>query len=147
MGKKRIVTKGGEDVSQISEKISTVSQKGLVHKAIEKGRIYIRASYNNTQMIFTDNNGNVICWTSSGALGFKGPKKATPYAASKVAEVLLQKISKLGVKSVDVYIEGVGGGRQSALYTLGTKGLNIDLIKDITPVPHNGPKPVNVRRV
>lgn len=147
MGKKRIVTKGGEDVSQISEKISTVSQKGLAHKAIEKGRIYIRASYNNTQMIFTDNNGNVICWTSSGALGFKGPKKATPYAASKVAEVLLQKISKLGVKSVDVYIEGVGGGRQSALYTLGTKGLNIDLIKDITPVPHNGPKPVNVRRV
>ncbi|MGC8881020.1 MAG: 30S ribosomal protein S11 [Minisyncoccia bacterium] len=147
MGKKRIVTKGGEDVSQISEKISTVSQKGPAHKAIEKGRIYIRASYNNTQMIFTDNNGNVICWASSGALGFKGPKKATPYAASKVAEVLLQKIEKLGVKSVDVYIEGVGGGRQSALYTLGTKGLNIDLIKDITPVPHNGPKPVNVRRV
>lgn len=147
MGKKRIVTKSGEDTTQITEKISTISQKGIAHKTIEKGRIYIRASYNNTQMIFTDNSGNVIAWTSSGALGFKGPKKATPYAASKVAEVLLQKISKLGVKSVDVYIEGVGGGRQSALYTLGTKGLNIDLIKDITPVPHNGPKPVNVRRV
>jgi len=147
MGKKRIVTKSGEDVSQISEKITTTTQKKGVHKIIEKGRIYIRASYNNTQIVFTDDKGNVICWASSGQLGFKGPKKATPYAASKVAEVLISKIEKFGVKSVDVFIEGVGGGRQSALYTLGTKGLNIDLIKDITPVPHNGPKPVNVRRV
>lgn len=147
MGKKRIVTKGGEDANQITEKITSISQKGLAHKALEKGRVYIRASYNNTQLIFTDERGNVICWVSSGSLGFKGPKKATPYAASKVAEMLLEKISKLGVKSVDVYIEGVGGGRQSALYTLATKGLNIEMIKDITPTPHNGPKPVNLRRV
>ncbi len=147
MGKKRIVTKGGEDISQISEKITSVTQKSVPHKVIEKGRIYIRASYNNTQMVFTDDKGNVIAWTSAGSLGFKGPKKSTPYAASKVAEVLLQKIAKLGVKSVDVYLEGVGGGRQSALYTLGAKGLNIETIKDVTPIPHNGPKPVNPRRV
>ncbi|HPC31110.1 MAG TPA: 30S ribosomal protein S11 [Candidatus Paceibacterota bacterium] len=148
MGKKRIVTKGGEDAAQITEKITSATRsKGFAHKALEKGRVYIRASYNNTRLIFTDEKGDVICWASSGSLGFKGPKKATPYAASKVAEILLEKISKLGVKSVDVYIEGVGGGRQSALYTLATKGLNIETIRDITPVPHNGPKPPNLRRV
>jgi len=98
-------------------------------------------------MVITDANGNVLGWASAGALGFKGPKKATPYAASKVAEVIMQKLEKLGMKSADVYIEGIGSGRQTAIYSLATHGLNIDLIKDITPVPHNGPKPPNPRRV
>ncbi|MDD3434444.1 MAG: 30S ribosomal protein S11 [Candidatus Pacebacteria bacterium] len=127
--------------------MSSLSQKSVSSKAISKGRIYIRVSYNNTQMVITDANGNVLGWASAGALGFKGPKKATPYAASKVAEVIMQKLEKLGMKSADVYIEGIGSGRQTAIYSLATHGLNIDLIKDITPVPHNGPKPPNPRRV
>ncbi|MBP8617955.1 MAG: 30S ribosomal protein S11 [Parcubacteria group bacterium ADurb.Bin305] len=147
MGKKRIVTKLAEDTSLIGEKMSSLSQKSVSSKAISKGRIYIRVSYNNTQMVITDANGNVLGWASAGALGFKGPKKATPYAASKVAEVIMQKLEKLGMKSADVYIEGIGSGRQTAIYSLATHGLNIDLIKDITPVPHNGPKPPNPRRV
>lgn len=146
MGKKRVVTKSGEDISKIEEKIST-SQIKTPKVQLEKGRIYIIASYNNTLVSLTNLNGEVIAWSSAGSLGFKGPKKATPFAASKVVEALLQKIQKTGLKTVEIYVKGVGGGRESAIRTLASHGIDIDLIKDVTPIPHNGPRPPKVRRV
>ncbi len=147
MGKKRIVTKTGTERLSISEKARLLAQKLAKKKGINQVKIYIRASYNNTVLTLTDLKGNVLAWVTAGSLGFKGPKKATPYAASKVAEVLMEAIKKMGVSSAEVYLEGIGAGRQSALYSLAAQGLNIVLIKDITPIPHNGPKPPNVRRV
>ncbi|MGB9763025.1 MAG: 30S ribosomal protein S11 [Minisyncoccia bacterium] len=146
MGKKRIVTKLGEDTSKLEQKISALQQK-TVNIQLEKGRIYINASYNNTIVTLTNLRGDVIATSSAGALGFKGPKKATPFAASKAVEALLEKIKKTGLKEVEVYVKGVGGGRDSAIRTLANHGLDINLIKDVTPIPHNGPKPPNERRV
>jgi small subunit ribosomal protein S11 len=146
MGKKRIVTKSGEDTSKLEQKISALQQKA-VNIQLEKGRVYINASYNNTIVTLTNLKGDVIATSSAGALGFKGPKKATPFAASKAVEALLEKVKKTGLKEVEVYVKGVGGGRESAIRTLANHGLDINLIKDITPIPHNGPKPPNERRV
>ncbi|MGC8651013.1 MAG: 30S ribosomal protein S11 [Minisyncoccia bacterium] len=146
MGKKRVVTKSGEDLNKIEEKISS-SQAKASKALLEKGRIYIAASYNNTLISLTNLKGELIAWSSAGTLGFKGPKKATPFAASKVVEALLEKVQKSGLKTVEVYVKGIGGGRESAIRSLATHGLDIDLIKDVTPIPHNGPRPPKVRRV
>jgi len=147
MGKKRVVTKTGTDISRIQEKISKVTGKEVKGKRLEKGRVYITVSYNNTAMTLTDLQGNVIAWTSAGALGFKGPKKSTPFAASKVAEALVQKVSRTGLRTVEVYIRGIGGGREAGIRALATHGLEIVLIKDVTPIPHNGPRPPKPRRI
>ncbi|MGE4554541.1 MAG: 30S ribosomal protein S11 [Candidatus Paceibacterota bacterium] len=146
MGKKRIVTKTGEDISKIESKITEFATK-TPKKQLEKGRIYISCSYNNTVVTLTDLNGNVIAWSSAGSLGFRGPQKATPYAATKVVEALLEKVKKIGLKTVEVYIKGIGGGRKASILALANKGLDIDLVKDVTPIPHNGPRPPKVRRV
>jgi small subunit ribosomal protein S11 len=146
MGKKRVVTKSGEDINKIEEKIGS-SQAKSSKALLEKGRVYIIASYNNTLISLTNLKGELIAWSSAGTLGFKGPKKATPFAASKVIEALLQKVQKSGLKTVEVYVKGVGGGRESAIRSLATHGLDIDLIKDVTPIPHNGPRPPKTRRV
>jgi len=113
----------------------------------EKGFIYIQASYNNTLLTVTDDKGNVLTWLSAGSLGFSGPKKATPFAASKVAEAIVEKIQKSGPSTVEVFVKGVGSGRDAVLRSLAAQGLNIVSIKDITPIPHNGPRPRKVRRV
>jgi len=146
MGKKRVVTKSGEDISKIEEKIINAQAK-VPNIQLEKGRIYIIASYNNTLISLTNLKGDLIAWSSAGTLGFKGPKKATPFAASKVVESLLEKVKKSGLKNVELYVRGVGGGRESSIRTIASHGLEIDLIKDVTPIPHNGPKPPKVRRV
>jgi len=146
MGKKRVVTKSGEDISKIEEKIISAQAK-VPNIQLEKGRIYIIASYNNTLISLTNLKGDLIAWSSAGTLGFKGPKKATPFAASKVVESLLEKVKKSGLKNVELYVRGVGGGRESSIRTIASHGLEIDLIKDVTPIPHNGPKPPKVRRV
>jgi len=146
MGKKRVVTKLGEDISKIEEKI-TGAQAKMPNVQLEKGRIYITASYNNTLITLANLKGDIIAWSSAGALGFKGPKKATPFAATKVVEALLEKVKKSGLKTVEVYVKGVGGGRESSIRAVASHGLDIDLIKDVTPVPHNGPQPPKVRRV
>ncbi|MCL4404983.1 MAG: 30S ribosomal protein S11 [Patescibacteria group bacterium] len=116
-------------------------------KHIENGRIYISASFNNTAVSVTDERGNVVAWATSGGLGFAGPKKATPFAASKVVAAIVEKINKTGPFNVDVYISGVGSGRDSALRSLATYPFNILSIKDVTPIPHNGVKPPKTRRV
>lgn len=98
-------------------------------------------------MNLTDFQGNTVIWLSSGSLGFKGAKRGTPFAASKVAELLADKAKLMGVNNVDVMIKGVGAGRESAIRTLAARGIEINIIRDMTPIPHNGPKPKKPRRV
>jgi len=147
MGKKRVITKTGEDIGKIEEKPTSIKTKDLLKKHLEKGRIYICASYNNTLISATDLKGNVIAWSSAGSLGFKGPKKATPFAASKVVAILMEKVKKVGLKTAEIYVKGIGGGRETAIRSLANQGLDIILIKDVTPIPHNGPRPPKPRRV
>lgn len=141
MGKKRVALKGGE------EELREVQQTKSAGKTIEQGRIYISSSYNNTIMLLTDASGNAIAQVSAGAIGFKGTKKSTPFAASKVADALYQTAKSRGMSKVELFVKGIGTGRDSALRAFGAKDLEILSIKDITPVPHNGPRPRKVRRV
>jgi len=150
MGKKRIVTKTETELLKEREKVEAKVKKEIVEapqKRIKEGRIYIFSSYNNTIITLTDLEGNVLHWTSAGNIGFKGTKKATPFAASKVAEVMAQAVKKLGIEKVAVLIKGIGSGRESALRSLAARGLEITSIKDVTPIPHNGCRPPKVRRV
>jgi len=112
-----------------------------------KGRVYIKATYNNTIITVTDDQGNVLAWATAGALAFSGPKKATPFAASKIVAAITEKVRKSGPNDVEVYVNGFGGGRDSAIRSLVNQGFNILSITDVTAIPHNGPKPRKVRRV
>lgn len=114
---------------------------------VPAGKAYIQATYNNTIVTLTDPNGNVISWSSAGVNGFKGPKKATPYAASIIVRDAIEKAADTGLKEVSVFITGVGQGREGALRALNANGLNVSSIKDITPIPHNGCRPPRPRRV
>lgn len=116
-------------------------------RQVPKGNAYIQATYNNTIITITDPNGAVLGWSSSGSTGFKGPKKATPYAASVVVKDLMNKIGDYGVREVNVFIKGIGGGRESAIRALHSNGLNVLQITDVTPIPHNGCRPPKRRRV
>lgn len=148
MGKKKITTKeevAGEGVQKTKEtKVPTVKTAKV---KVSGGILFVQSTYNNTLMSLTDKNGNALFWSSSGALGFKGAKKGTPFASAKVAELLADKAINAGIKEVDAVIKGVGAGRESAIRTFASKGLEINSIKDVTPVPHNGPKPPKPRRV
>ena len=149
MGKKKIKTQTEEELlkesgqAKFSEKPSALN----IGRATNRGRAYVQASYNNTIIAITDEKGGVLAWSSAGSLGFKGPKKATPYAASKVAGAVMEKIKKTGLNEIEVFVKGIGSGRESAVRSLANQGLNIVSIKDITPIPHNGPRPKKVRRV
>lgn len=150
MGKKKISTQTTEEALKDTEKLEVATKSATsktVAKKFEKGRVYINASYNNTVVTVTDDKGNVVAWSSAGALGFAGPKKATPFAASKVISVLAEKVKKSGPRDIDVLVNGVGSGRDSAIRSLANQGFNISSIKDMTPIPHNGPRPPKVRRV
>ncbi|MDD4996139.1 MAG: 30S ribosomal protein S11 [Patescibacteria group bacterium] len=116
-------------------------------KNVPKGRAYIQATYNNTVVSLTDPFGNVLAWSSAGKMGFKGPKKATPYAASIIVKNAVEKVREYGLKEVQVFVKGVGMGRESAVRSLYANGINILSIKDITPLPHNGCRPKKARRV
>jgi len=116
-------------------------------KRVDLGRVYINATYNNTVITITDSQGNVLAWASAGSLGFAGPKKATPFASSKVIEALVEKIKGTGPNEVHIIVKGIGSGRDSAIRSLINHGFNILSIKDATPVPHNGPRPTKTRRV
>lgn len=142
MGKKRIIKKGGQDGSGKTSGSSRVPKK-----KIERGILFVEATYNNTKLSLTDTQGKVALWSSSGSMGFSGSKKGTPFAASKVGEMLGDRAIAMGLKEVEVVIKGVGAGRESALRAFSTKGINVLSIKDRTPVPFNGPKPPKPRRV
>jgi len=150
MGKKRIIQKSEKELIEETEKVESKAKKEVkieTSQKVKEGRVYISSSYNNTIITLTDNQGNVLTWASAGSIGFKGTKKATPFAASKVAETLAQSVKKIGIEKVQVFIKGVGSGRESAIRSLAVRGLDIILIKDITPIPHNGCRPPKVRRV
>ncbi len=150
MGKKKVAEKTKEELIKENESVESAvaKQKGAAGKSrVEQGRIYVRTTYNNTMITVTDMQGRVIAWMSAGSLGFSGPKKATPFAASKVAEAITQKIEKTGPSTVEIYVRGVGSGRDSAVRSFAAKGLNIIAVRDVTPIPHNGPRPAKVRRV
>lgn len=116
-------------------------------KFVAHGQAHILATYNNTIVTLTDQSGNVLGWSSSGSVGFRGPKKATPYAAGLVVKNVIEKVRETGLKSVDVFIRGIGSGREAAVRALNTNGILVQTIKDITPTPHNGCRPPKVRRV
>lgn len=116
-------------------------------RQVPQGAVHIQATYNNTIVTLTDPQGNVLAWSSAGSVGFKGPKKATPYAASMIVRDAAEKVKPFGLKDVDVLICGVGQGREGAVRALNANGLNILSIKDVTPVPHNGCRPSKPRRV
>ncbi|MDO8626005.1 MAG: 30S ribosomal protein S11 [Candidatus Magasanikbacteria bacterium] len=124
-----------------------VVKKKTVSRQVPRGNAYVQATFNNTIITITDPNGNVLGWSSAGVSGFKGPKKATPYAASMVVKDLLTKIAGYNVKEVSVFVKGIGGGRESAIRALHANGLNILGIADVTPIPHNGCRPPKRRRV
>ena len=117
-------------------------------KVVEKGAVHIRSSFNNTMVTITDTNGNALSWASSGGLGFRGSRKSTPYAAQMAAETAAKAaIDACGLKSVEVYVKGPGQGREAAIRALQTAGLEVVMIKDVTPIPHNGCRPPKRRRV
>ena len=124
-------------------------KKGVkkVKKNIHAGAAYIQATFNNTIVTITDPAGGVVTWASAGNMGFKGSRKSTPYAAQLAAESAAKKAIDFGMKQVDVYVKGPGSGRESAIRALQAAGLDINLIKDVTPVPHNGCRPPKRRRV
>ena len=114
---------------------------------ITKGIAHIQASFNNTVITITDTQGNAVCWSSSGAAGFKGSKKSTPFAAQRASEMVARKAIENGLKEVEVFIKGPGSGRESAIRALQAAGLKVTAIKDVTPLPHNGCRPPKRRRV
>lgn len=116
-------------------------------KSVAKGIAHIQATFNNTIVTITDVGGNTIAWASAGSVGFKGSRKSTPFAAQLTAETAGKKAIEQGVKSVDIYVKGPGAGRESAIRSLQVVGLDISVIKDVTPIPHNGCRPAKRRRV
>lgn len=131
----------------MAEDIKKVVKKKKIVKQISHGHAYIQASFNNTIVTLTDPNGDVLSWASSGMVGFKGPKKATPYAASQVVKKACEAAAPYGLKEVNVYIKGIGAGREGAIRALNTNGVQVLSIKDTTPLPHNGCRPPKRRRV
>lgn len=144
MGKKRIVKKNS---SGVDSALKARSLAKVMKKKIVEGMLYVESTYNNTRLSLTDREGNVLAWSSSGSLGFKGAKKGTPFAASKIGELIGEKAQQAGLKEVAVVVKGVGSGRESAIRGFSTFGVEIVSIIDKTPVPHNGPKARKPRHV
>jgi small subunit ribosomal protein S11 len=127
--------------------VAAKPKKRKAVKQVPRGNAYIQASYNNTIITITDPTGNTLGWASAGMSGFKGPKKATPYAASIVVKNLMDRVADYGIKEVNVFIKGIGAGREGAIRAFHTNGLNVLAINDVTPIPHNGCRPPKRRRV
>ena len=127
--------------------VKKMTKKRRERKNVESGAAHIRSSFNNTIVTITDLQGNAISWASAGEMGFKGSRKSTPYAAQTAAETAAKIAMEHGMKTVEVYVKGPGTGREAAIRALQTTGLNITLIKDVTPIPHNGCRPPKRRRV
>lgn len=136
-----------EEKKKSPKKDKFKKKRKQVLRVFRRGRAYIQATYNNTYVSLTDLQGNVVAWSSAGKIGFKGPRKSTPYAASLVVKSLGEKIQEMGLKEVEVFLKGIGSGREAAVRALDNIGLRVILIKDITSIPHNGCRPPKVRRV
>lgn len=150
MGKKRIIQKTEEELLKERDEVEKALKKEIKTKTsakIEEGNVYINSTYNNTTITLTDIKGNVLAWKTAGSVGFKGTKKGTSFAASRVARAMVDVAEKLRIRDINVFIKGIGGGRESAIRSLAGHGLEIISIKDVTPIPHNGCRPKKVRRV
>ena len=132
----------------MAKAVKKVVKRRRERKVVEKGAVHIRSSFNNTMVTVTDLNGNALSWASSGGLGFRGSRKSTPYAAQMVAETAAKAaVENCGMKPVEVYVKGPGQGRESAIRALQSAGLEVTMIKDVTPIPHNGCRPPKRSRV
>ena len=149
MGKIKIITKEEEKVETEDKILETTPKVGVrvPKKKIVSGTLHVEATFNNTKVVLSDKEGNTLFWTSAGALGFKGAKKGTPFAASKAGSVIGEKAKALGIKEVDVKVKGVGSGREPTIRAFMAYDIEITGVRDLTPVPHNGPKPKKPRRV
>ncbi len=131
----------------MAKKVRKVRRKRRERKNIERGQAHIQSTFNNTIITITDMNGNAVAWSSAGNCGFKGSRKSTPFAAQMAAEQAAKSAMEHGLKTVEVYVKGPGSGREAAIRSLQAAGLEINLIKDVTPIPHNGCRPPKRRRV
>jgi small subunit ribosomal protein S11 len=150
MGKKHIIEENKEEAIKDQEKVDKAVNKEVKVKTtagIQEGKVYVSSSYNNTILTLTNSKGQVLAWKSAGSVGFKGTKKSTSFAASRVAETIANACKKMGIDRIEVLIRGIGAGRESAVRALVAQGLNVVSIKDVTPIPHNGCRPKKVRRV
>ena len=127
--------------------MAKVIKKKKVKKVVSTGQVHIRATFNNTMISISDVEGNVISWATAGASGFKGSRKSTPYAAQIAAEVAIEKAKAFGLEKVDVFVRGIGSGRDSAIRAFNASGIYVSSLKDVTPIPHNGCRPRKPRRV
>ena len=130
-----------------NDKAAKVTMKRRERKNIEKGTVHIQATFNNTIVTITDTAGNAISWASAGGLGFRGSKKSTPFAAQMAAETASKAAMEHGLRTVEVYVKGPGSGREAAIRALQAAGLEVTMIRDVTPIPHNGCRPPKRRRV
>jgi len=150
MGKKKVLTQNEEALIKETTEQESAAKKiaggAASERFVKAGQAHVQATYNNTIVSIADDKGNVLAWASAGALGFKGAKKATPYAASQVVATVMEKVKKSGLQDVIIYVKGIGSGRESAVRSL-AGGFNVISIADVTPIPHNGCRPPKVRRV
>jgi small subunit ribosomal protein S11 len=141
-------TEAGLDLEKKEENAQEKKKRiKKIKKQITRGKANVKCTYNNTMVSIADASGNTLAWSTSGLLGFKGAKKATPYAATQVVGTVSEKIRKYGIKELEVYVRGVGSGREASIRALANNGFDLILIKDITPIPHNGCRPKKPRRV
>ncbi|MBI4128765.1 MAG: 30S ribosomal protein S11 [Parcubacteria group bacterium] len=150
MGKKRIIKKSAEEMIREREELESTIQRSATkgtEKKATRGEAHIMATYNNVMITMTDERGNVLAWASSGSLGFRGAKKSTPFASTRVAEAVAEKVKRSGLGEISVFVQGIGAGRDAAIRALANQGFAISVIKDMTPMPHNGCRPRKVRRV
>ena len=131
----------------MAAKATTATRKKRERKNIERGAVHIQSTFNNTIVTITDVQGNALSWASSGGLGFRGSRKSTPFAAQMAAETAAKSAMEHGLKSVEVFVKGPGSGREAAIRALQAAGLEVNMIKDVTPIPHNGCRPPKRRRV
>jgi len=122
-------------------------KKKKIRRQVLRGQAHVQCTYNNTLVAFADSGGKILAWSSAGSLGFKGAKKATPYAATQIVGAAAEKVAKYGLQEIEVYVKGVGSGREAAIRALANNNFNIISIRDITPIPHNGCRPKKPRRV
>lgn len=150
VGKKRVIKKGSEQGDSSGEQETNKRREEHGARGVSRvlrGIAHVQATYNNMLINISDERGNALAWSSSGSLGFSGAKKATPFAAARVAEAVAEKVKKIGIQEVAVRVSGIGSGRDSAIRALANHGITVLSIKDITPLPHNGPRPKKARRV
>src|SRR3989344_755001 len=148
MGKKRVIAKEEEAEkkdSAVADAPSAKAKKSGARGRVDVGKVYIQSTFNNTIITVTDEKGGVIAWSSAGAMGFAGPKKATPFAASKVATAIAEKVAKTGPHAVHIYVSGIGPGRDSAVRSIAGSGFDVLSINDVTSLPHNGPRAKRAR--